>query len=80
MKIRRRVRLDHRLSQQKACRDRNGSRKRAERSRRDARMVNVIKASPEGPFTPPVASWIAAQLGKPATKATKEEIQSLIGD
>ena len=78
MKIRRRARLDHRLAQQKLTRDRNGQRKRPERARRDARMVEVLKASPEGPFTPNVASWIAAQLGKPAAKATKEEIQSLI--
>ncbi len=79
MKIRRRVRLDYRMSQQKLTRDRNGIRKRAESARRDARMVNVIKANPEGPFTPPVASWIASKLGKPASKASKEEIQSLIG-
>jgi len=70
MKIRRRVRLDYRLSQQKQNRDRNGPRKRAERARRDARMINVLKADAEGPFTPPVASWIARKLGKPATKAT----------
>lgn len=79
MKIRRRARLDHRLANQKITRNRNGQRKRPERARRDARMVEVIKANPEGPFTPNVASWIAAKLGKPAAKASKEEIQSLLG-
>lgn len=79
MRIRRRVRLDHRLAQQKITRDRNGRRKRPERARRDARMIEVIKTNPDGPFTPNVASWIATKLGKPASKATKADIQSLIG-
>ena len=77
MKIRRRVRLDHFLDQQKENRLRNGPRKRKERARRDVRIAAVVKAGPEGPFTPPVASWIAEKLGKPATKATKEEILSI---
>ncbi|MDA3960471.1 MAG: hypothetical protein PF961_06755 [Planctomycetota bacterium] len=79
MKIRRRVRLDHRLALQKQTRDRNGIRKREERDRRDARIAAVIKANPEGPFTPAVASWIADKLGKPAAKATKEDILGLAG-
>lgn len=79
MKIRRRVRLDHRLAQQKLTRDKNGVRKRAERARRDARIAAAVKANPEGPFTPAVASWIARKLGKPATKASKDEILGLVG-
>lgn len=77
MKIRRRVRLDHFLAQQKLNRLRNGPRKRKERSRRDARIAAAVKANPEGPFTPAVESWLAIKLGKPAAKASKDEILAI---
>ena len=78
MRIRRRARLDHFLSEQKVTRNTNGSKKRGERARRAARVCAKIKAAPSGPWTREVQSWIADQLGKPASKASQEEIQALI--
>lgn len=76
MRFRRRVRLDYRLAQQKINRDANGPRKRKENARRATRMIAAIKSS-DGRYSPAVASWIAQQLGKPAAKASAEEIQAL---
>ena len=76
MRLRRRVRLDARLADQKENRLVNGPRKRKERARRDARMVELVKNA-NGKYSPAVASWIASQLGKPAAKASAEVIQAL---
>ncbi|MHC5067314.1 MAG: hypothetical protein ACYTF0_01870 [Planctomycetota bacterium] len=78
MKIRRRARLDHFLEQQKITRDRKGVHKRRERSRRDERMAELLKAQGDL-LSPAVASWVASKLGKPATKASSEELAALVG-
>ncbi len=55
----------------------NRIRKDAERKSRDARMVVKIKGG-SLPYTPVVMSWLSAQLGKPSTKITPDDVKSLI--
>ena len=55
----------------------NRVRKESERIRRDARMLSVIRAG-SLPFTPPVMSWLSAQLDKPARKITPEDVQQFL--
>ncbi|MFW5882026.1 MAG: hypothetical protein ACOCVS_00170 [Planctomycetota bacterium] len=77
--LRRKTRLDSRRENQRNTRLANGVRKRKERSRRDARMIAVIKASSGVDLAPPVQSWVAVQLGKPYSRATPDEIRALAG-
>jgi hypothetical protein len=58
-------------------RHRNGVRKAKERDRRDARMIEVVKRG-QLPYTPPVMSWLSAQLGKPSRLITPADIQQLL--
>jgi hypothetical protein len=52
----------------------------AARHRRDARIIAKIKATPAGlAYAPEVQSWLAAQLGKAATKITAAEVTALVG-
>jgi hypothetical protein len=57
----------------------NAPRKRAERDRRDARIVAKIKAAKEGDYAPEVKSWIAAKAGKAWRQVTEADIKALIG-
>ena len=69
MKIRRRVRLDHRLHLQSVSRASNGKLKRKEVERRTARIIAKIQNTPEGlEYSPEVKSWLARNVGKPFSK------------
>jgi hypothetical protein len=57
---------------------RNGTAKKKERVRREARMVELIKKG-HLPYTPSIMSWISAQLDKPATRITQEDVDRLLG-
>ncbi len=50
--------------------------KTKERSRRDERMTETVKAS-DPPYSPAVTSWICRKLGKQARQVTSEDIKSL---
>lgn len=79
MQITRRRRLAHTASVRQAKRLNNGPAKRAEKVRRDERIIAKLRAMPaDGSMAPEVASWVAAKLGKPAAKATPEQIQALL--
>ena len=54
----------------------NKVRKDKERARRDARMLEAIRAG-SLPYTPVVMSWLSAKLGKPSTKITPEDVAGL---
>ena len=54
----------------------NKARKDKERARRDARMLEAIRAG-SLPYTPVVMSWLSAKLGKPPTKITPEDVAGL---
>jgi hypothetical protein len=58
-------------------RHRNGIRKTAERVRRDARMRELVKKG-KLPYTPPVLSWLSAQLDKPGRLITQADVDRLL--
>ena len=60
-----------------AARAKNRIRKKGERTRRDARMVEILKSS-SPPFSPPVMSWLSRKLGKKAGRITPEDISTLL--
>jgi hypothetical protein len=55
----------------------NGHKKKAERARRDVRMIELIKKS-KLPYTPSVLSWISQQLDKPSTRLTQDDVDRLV--
>ena len=73
----RRIRREQRQVDMFASRLRNDVSKVKERARRDARMKEVLKKG-KLPFTPPVLSWLSAQLGKPGRLITPEDVQGLL--
>ena len=68
----------HRYRQQDAAatKARNVIVKTKENSRRDARMLDVVKNG-SLPYTPTVMSWISRKLDKPSSKLTQEDIAKL---
>ena len=73
----RRIRREQRQQDMARSRIVNGHKKKAERDRRDARMVELIKKS-KLPYTPSLMSWISAQLDKPSTRITQEDVNQLV--
>ena len=51
--------------------------KDSERKRRDARMVEKLKAR-SLPYTPAVMSWLSRKLDKPSSKITPQDVQTLM--
>jgi hypothetical protein len=58
-------------------RHRNGIRKAAERERRDARMIDVVRKG-KLPFTPPVMSWLSTKLNKRSSLISQDEVDKLV--
>lgn len=52
------------------------ARKDKEAARRDARMMDVVKAGAP-PYTPDVMSWLSRKLEKPSRKITAEDVSKL---
>ena len=73
----RRIRREQRQVDMKESRHRNGILKTKERDRRALRMKELIKKG-KLPYTPPVLSWLSAQLGKPGRLITQEDVQKLM--
>lgn len=48
-----------------------------ERTRRNERMVEAVRAG-ELPYSPAVMSWLSRQLDKPATKITSADVRTLL--
>jgi hypothetical protein len=71
--------LQKRLTQldARAARAKNRIRKKGERARRDARMVEILKSG-SLPFSPPVMSWLSRKLGKRAGRITPEDVSTLL--
>jgi hypothetical protein len=55
----------------------NGLRKRKERALRDQRMKKLVKKG-KLPYTPPIMSWLSAQLDKPSRLITQAEVEKLL--
>lgn len=70
--LRRRVRED--AKDQKV---RNRVVKTSERVRRDARMIEKLKAR-SLPYSPTVMSWLSRKLGKSSGTITPQDVQSLL--
>ncbi len=64
--------IDHAFSKA-----RNRKAKTAERIRRNARMIERIKAG-SLPFTPEVMSWLSAKLDKKSTRITDGDVKTLV--
>lgn len=76
MAVSRKQKVTRRAADAKATRKVNSVRKNKERARRDARMLEVIKAG-SAPYTPDVMSWLSRKLDKPSAKITPADIASL---
>lgn len=70
--LRRRRRED--AKETKLC---NRAVKDSERTRRDARMVELIKTSTP-PYTPGIQSWLSRKLDKKASRITSDDIKPLL--
>lgn len=73
----RRIRREQRRFDMAESRRKNGTRKVDERQRRDARMLGLVKQG-KLPYTPPVMSWLSAQLDKPSRLITQAEVDKLV--
>lgn len=73
----RRIRRDQRQFDMKASRLRNGKVKLKERVRRDARMLEAVKAG-KLPFIPTIMSWLSTKLDKPSRLIQQEEVDQLV--
>jgi hypothetical protein len=73
----RRIRREQRRTDMANSRQVNGIRKVAERERRRSRMIGLIKQG-KLPYTPPVMSWLSAQLDKPSRLITQAEVDQLV--
>ena len=73
----RRIRREQRQRDMARSRIVNGHKKKAERARRDVRMIELIKKS-KLPYTPSVLSWISQQLDKPSTRLTQDDVDRLV--
>ena len=74
----RRIRREQRQIDMALSRITNGAEKKKERVRRQTRMVELIKKG-QLPYTPSIMSWISAQLDKPTTRITQEDVDQLLG-
>lgn len=73
----RRIRREQRQVDMFDSRQRNHVRKEKERTRRDARMKEVVQKG-QLPYTPSVLSWLSDQLGKPGRLITVEDVRRLV--
>jgi hypothetical protein len=74
----RRIRREQRQVDMAASRHDNGKRKVKERARRDSRMRGLVSRG-QLPYTPPVLSWLSAQLDKPGRLITAEDVKKFLG-
>jgi hypothetical protein len=73
----RRIRREQRQVDMATSRIVNGHKKKKERVRRDARMLELVKAN-KLPYTPTILSWLSVQLDKPATRITQDDVSKLV--
>ena len=73
----RRIRRMQRQADMKESRSKNGALKVKERARRETRMKALLKQG-KLPYTPPIMSWLSAQLDKPSTRITQADIDGLL--
>jgi hypothetical protein len=73
----RRIRRQQRQFDMALSRRVNGMRKTKERSRRDERVVALIKAG-TFPYIPVVQSWLSEKLNKPFSRIQQADVDKLL--
>lgn len=73
----RRIRREQRQADMRESRRRNSPVKAKERARRDARMKELLKKG-KLPYTPPIMSWLSAQVNKPSTRITQADVDAVL--
>ena len=73
----RRIRRNQRQVDMKESRTRNGIQKKAERVRRDKRMLDLLKKG-QVPYVPSVMSWLSVKLDKPSSRITQADVEALL--
>jgi hypothetical protein len=73
----RRDRFDMRMADQALSRKVNGKMKIAERSRRSARLAEIV-AKVKFPYTPTVRSWVSEIAGKPFAQLDEKAVKALV--
>lgn len=48
-----------------------------ERTRRDTRMLSLVRAG-KPPYSPAIMSWLSRQLDKPSSKITPKDIKTIL--
>lgn len=71
------ARLDRLRDKQAISRPNNSFRKRKERDRREARLVQLLKAG-QMPYTPAIITWLSERLEKPGAAITAEDVQTYL--
>jgi hypothetical protein len=74
----RRIRREQRRFDMNLSRRTNGLLKQKERARRRKRIIEIIKASGDLPYTPVVMSWLSVELDKPAGRITQEDVSKVL--
>lgn len=72
----RRIARDQRQVDMKLSRRKNGVLKKKETTRRDTRMLGLIKAN-KLPYIPSIMSWLSQTLSKPSSRITQADVDSL---
>ncbi len=73
----RRIRREQRRHDMAESRRTNGMLKMKERIRRHKRMLEMIQKG-KLPFTPPVMSWLSAELNKPSRQIVQADVDRLL--
>jgi hypothetical protein len=74
----RRIRREQRRFDMNLSRRTNGLIKQKERARRRKRILEIIQAAGKLPYTPVVMSWLSAELDKPSTRITQEDVDKVV--
>ena len=74
----RRIRREQRRFDMNLSRRTNGLLKQKERARRRKRIIEIIKASGNLPYTPVVMSWLSVELDKPSTRITQDDVSKVL--
>ena len=75
----RRIRREQRRVDMALSRHDNGIKKSAERVRRAERIKGILKKG-KLPYTPVVMSWLSAELDKPSTRITQDDVKKVLSE
>jgi hypothetical protein len=77
MVLKRSVQQRHRQMDAAEARAKNRIVKTKERARRDARIIEKLRAG-SLPYSPAIMSWLSRRLDKPARKITPDDVKTLL--